>query len=196
MASFSGADMRCPQCNRYLPDRCTCNGPSLEEQRLAGAEAIRQTLGIPKDIFDGNSPTRLTQTSPNLQQIPVAIDPRLLQAAIDRQRAAINDSIDLAAAETRLLAHLAENLGAAAAAATLHLNNLTSTAPRWFLPEPPFRDSPAGIYAGQFSVIDGGTWRYGVSGNARQRRRVIRAWKRLGYTVQQTNAATGDIITR
>lgn len=31
---WSGADMRCPKCNKYLPDRCTCNGPSIEERRL------------------------------------------------------------------------------------------------------------------------------------------------------------------
>lgn len=30
---WSGADMRCPKCNQYLPDRCTCNGPSIEERR-------------------------------------------------------------------------------------------------------------------------------------------------------------------
>lgn len=32
--NFSGADMRCIECNRYLPDRCTCNGISIEEQRI------------------------------------------------------------------------------------------------------------------------------------------------------------------
>ena len=30
---WSGADMRCQKCNKYLPDRCTCNGPSIESQR-------------------------------------------------------------------------------------------------------------------------------------------------------------------
>jgi hypothetical protein len=28
--------MRCPQCNQYLPDRCTCNGLSKEQQVIAG----------------------------------------------------------------------------------------------------------------------------------------------------------------
>ena len=32
--NWSGADMRCPKCNKYLPDRCTCNGPSIEERRM------------------------------------------------------------------------------------------------------------------------------------------------------------------
>jgi hypothetical protein len=31
--SWSGAEMRCKQCNKYLPDRCTCNGLSVEELR-------------------------------------------------------------------------------------------------------------------------------------------------------------------
>lgn len=30
---WSGANMRCGSCNKYMPDRCTCNGISLEEQR-------------------------------------------------------------------------------------------------------------------------------------------------------------------
>jgi hypothetical protein len=33
--------MRCPECNKYLPDRCTCNGPSIEEQR--NAEAMKNS---------------------------------------------------------------------------------------------------------------------------------------------------------
>ena len=31
--NWSGADMRCKKCNKYLPDRCVCNGLSIEEVR-------------------------------------------------------------------------------------------------------------------------------------------------------------------
>lgn len=33
MTKWSGANMRCTKCNKYLPDRCTCNGPSIEQRR-------------------------------------------------------------------------------------------------------------------------------------------------------------------
>lgn len=38
MGNWSGANMRCEECNKYLPDRCTCNGPSLEEQRITKSQ--------------------------------------------------------------------------------------------------------------------------------------------------------------
>jgi hypothetical protein len=59
-------------------------------------------------------------------------------------------------------------------------------------------DSPAGPYAGVFHLyFDRDEARFdAASGNARQRRRQVRAWKRQGFTVTQTNAATGATITR
>lgn len=39
---WSGANMRCEKCNKYLPDRCTCNGPSIEQRRNAEAFANDQ----------------------------------------------------------------------------------------------------------------------------------------------------------
>ena len=38
--NWSGANMRCKTCNQYLPDRCTCNGPSIEQKRNAEAAAM------------------------------------------------------------------------------------------------------------------------------------------------------------
>jgi hypothetical protein len=32
-----GATLRCKVCNQYAPDRCTCNGLSLEQQRFLDA---------------------------------------------------------------------------------------------------------------------------------------------------------------
>lgn len=31
---WSGANMRCDKCNKYLPDRCTCAGKSIEQKRI------------------------------------------------------------------------------------------------------------------------------------------------------------------
>jgi hypothetical protein len=39
MDKWTGAKMRCPKCNKYMPDRCICNGPSAEERRAAPAAA-------------------------------------------------------------------------------------------------------------------------------------------------------------
>jgi bacterioferritin-associated ferredoxin len=41
---FSGADMRCGKCNKYVPDRCTCNGLSIEQMRNANAGAVEVRL--------------------------------------------------------------------------------------------------------------------------------------------------------
>jgi len=42
--NWSGADMRCKKCNKYLPDRCTCNGPSIEQRRNQEAEEAQADL--------------------------------------------------------------------------------------------------------------------------------------------------------
>jgi hypothetical protein len=62
-------------------------------------------------------------------------------------------------------------------------------------------DSPAGDFAGRFWLIlaihDEDQYSPATaSGNARQRRAQIRAWKRQGFTVTQTDARTGAIIIR
>lgn len=59
-------------------------------------------------------------------------------------------------------------------------------------------DSPAGPFAGSFALDEAsdGWVIVTASGNARQRRQQVRAWKRAGHTVTQTNARTGDTITR
>jgi hypothetical protein len=48
--TWSGANMRCPKCNKYLPDRCTCNGPSIEERRSA-AVAAPGDEGLPHPVI-------------------------------------------------------------------------------------------------------------------------------------------------
>lgn len=43
MKNWSGADMRCEKCNRYLPDRCICEGLS-QEQRSILQEQVSSVL--------------------------------------------------------------------------------------------------------------------------------------------------------
>ena len=47
---WSGADMRCEVCNKYLPDRCTCNGPSIEQRRTP-AEPAPASTGRERDLL-------------------------------------------------------------------------------------------------------------------------------------------------
>ena len=47
--NWSGADMRCKKCNKYLPDRCTCNGPSIEQRRNQQAKDAEADLVEPHD---------------------------------------------------------------------------------------------------------------------------------------------------
>jgi hypothetical protein len=58
-------------------------------------------------------------------------------------------------------------------------------------------DSPAGPGCGQVLLLrDGRQNLEAASGNARQRRRQIREWKRQGFTVKQYNCNTHTHITR
>lgn len=45
--SWSGAEMRCPKCNKYMPDRCICNGPSIEEKRMTAAPTLEAERAAP-----------------------------------------------------------------------------------------------------------------------------------------------------
>jgi hypothetical protein len=51
---------RCPKCNKYLPDRCTCNGPSIEERRNAPAP---RCMGM--DCFCGGDCPDLKKEQPH-----------------------------------------------------------------------------------------------------------------------------------
>lgn len=142
--NWSGADMRCPRCNQYLPDRCTCNGPSIEEQQ-----------GRTLPTFD------------------------LISLSINAPGGQLQSAEEL---ELKVLGRSSGQYLAAAAAQRRRR-------PRY--------DSPAGAHAGRVEV-----WTevecictFGLGGNARQRRRTIRQLK-VDFTVRQTNAATGAIITR
>jgi hypothetical protein len=69
----------------------------------------------------------------------------------------------------------------------------------WTLAPVLHRDSPAGQLEGVFWITvhtDSPSSEVTASGNARQRRRQIRAWKRQGFTITQTHALTGATITR
>ncbi|WP_407304053.1 hypothetical protein [Acinetobacter sp.] len=57
--NWNGSNMRCTKCNHYLPDRCICDGPSIEQQRITKA-FVYEALGNAKEngydeLFDMTS---------------------------------------------------------------------------------------------------------------------------------------------
>jgi hypothetical protein len=186
---------RCPVCNKYLPDRCTCNGMSIEQRRNA-APLIDEMTDIEfssaglRDLAAKLIGTGRLRSSEPVEYVTTkhGVERRHKGVAIDIETALPGEhpfiAMDFGDAEMRVLAGGWVTMGKNGY--IVH-GNPPRAAPR--------SDSPAGWRCGTFTVSDGSCLRF-VSGNARQRRRQIRAWKREGLTVTQFNVATGERITR
>lgn len=215
---------RCPVCNKYLPDRCTCNGPSIEEIRMTNQEKINEALAVPESALDTG-----VQHAPNFQQIPRrgAANPKLAapystgrltnsepveyvttKHGVERRHRGV--TIDLEAIPGAVLISgnwsggTVESVAGsfhAQGLATAQLADAFTSLATELAAFYQRTDSPAGSNAGQFQLylpLDKvrSVMTRGVSGSARQRRRQVRRWKAKGFTVKQFNPATSVTIER
>jgi hypothetical protein len=157
---------RCPKCNQYLPDRCTCNGMSIEQRRNSESypDEVMQARATPWGL--GRTMIVATPTGRRTGLHP-ALAVAYGQPAPKWQLHFIGT--DFGDPEERVLAVLGRH-----------------------------PDSPAGWGCGQvdLDINNTGFLHRTASGNARQRRRQIRIWKRQGFTVTQFNVHTRERITR